>query len=436
LRLVVVGLAFLASFAIPASADVPARPIVGFRVRGDSKLTERTVGYLAHVKLGDPVTPGQIPQLEAALLSSELFENVKVTLEDAPGGVIVVAMLADKQSWIVAPTAYVLGGNQAVGVGYVENNLLGQDRKLLLYGQYGNRTSMLFGTYLDPSVQGSPLMVRTDLYLLRRVLDEYVNPADDARSKDIGRTSTYTFLDAGALVGWTFAWWLVADVRLRGAYVYYRDAHDASGNPLPVPDKDGWDVTAQTHITLDARKHRYGLSWGPYAQLVLDKSVPGLDSYGYGDALIRAYYSWRLFDDHELELRANLSAGYHLPAHEELTLGGQTDLRGYDLEQFRGDSRAFYRAEYSVPLFRWRWFSFRAIGFYDGGYVGFHANRDEDRDYLPTQMRGNSWVRNNAGGGLRVYLNNIVLPLLGLDFGYGIEGRSPEVYFEVGLTDF
>jgi hypothetical protein len=29
-----------------------------------------------------------------------------------------------------------------------------------------------------------------------------------------------------------------------------------------------------------------------------------------------------------------------------------------------------------------------------------------------------------------------VLPLLGLDVGYGIEGRRPEVYFEVGLTDF
>ena len=31
---------------------------------------------------------------------------------------------------------------------------------------------------------------------------------------------------------------------------------------------------------------------------------------------------------------------------------------------------------------------------------------------------------------------NVVLPLVGLDFGYGIEGHSPEVYFEVGLTDF
>jgi len=62
-------------------------------------------------------------------------------------------------------------------------------------------------------------------------------------------------------------------------------------------------------------------------------------------------------------------------------------------------------------------------------------NRRSERDYLPNQLtRG--YVRSDVGTGLRIYLNNIVLPLLGLDFGYGIEGHSPQIYFEVGLTDF
>ena len=33
-------------------------------------------------------------------------------------------------------------------------------------------------------------------------------------------------------------------------------------------------------------------------------------------------------------------------------------------------------------------------------------------------------------------MKSIVLPLLGLDFAYGLEARAPEVYFEVGITDF
>jgi len=90
-----------------------------------------------------------------------------------------------------------------------------------------------------------------------------------------------------------------------------------------------------------------------------------------------------------------------------------------------------------VPLFRWRWFSFRALGFLDSAYTGFHfTGSRSDRDYLAPEHAGQGWFRNDIGGGIRIYLNNIVLPLLGLDVGYGIEGKSPELYFEVGLTDF
>ena len=124
-----------------------------------------------------------------------------------------------------------------------------------------------------------------------------------------------------------------------------------------------------------------------------------------------------------------------MPAHEELTFGGTVDLRGYDVDQFRGDLRAVFRAEYSIPLFKWRFLSFRAIAFYDAGYTGFHNRRPSDRDYLPNQLTA-SYRRTNLGTGLRIYLDNIVLPLLGFDLAYGIEGHSPEIYFEVGLTDF
>jgi hypothetical protein len=44
--------------------------------------------------------------------------------------------------------------------------------------------------------------------------------------------------------------------------------------------------------------------------------------------------------------------------------------------------------------------------------------------------------RNGVGAGLRVYIKAVVLPLLGLDVAYGIEARAPELYFQLGLTDF
>lgn len=425
---------------VPGPAAAPARPLVGFVVRGSSEVRPRTIGYLAHVAVGDLIGPGDLPHLEQALLSSELFKTVSVALEPAPGdpspGVLVVVTAEDKHSWIVAPTAFALPGNLAFGVGYAENDFRGLDQKFLLYGQIGTRTSLFFGTFLDPSYHGTKLTWRTDLYTFRRNIDEYANPPEDPRSFAIERSTTATYLGGGALIGWNWLWWLAGDLRLRGAYVYFRHPRDAAGQPIAqAPEKDGWDISLQAHLTIDHRYHRYGVTWGTYAQLDLEPTVPGLDSYGYQLMMFRAYQSWRLFGEHELELRGQFNAGRHLPLHEDFTLGGVSDLRGYDVDQFRGDVRAVARAEYSIPLFKWRFLAFRALGFYDTGYVGYHARRPTDRDYLLNQL-GPGVTRNDVGGGLRVYLDNIVLPLLGFDVGYGIEGHSPEIYFEVGLTDF
>lgn len=419
------------------TAPIERRPIAAFEVRGDSKVQPRTLGYLSHMAIGDLVSEADLPRIEQALISSELFEAVSVALAPAPGdpspGVIVVATATDKHSWIVAPTAFALPGNLAFGAGFAENDFRGLDQKILLYGQIGTRNSLLFATFLDPAAHGTRLTWRTDLYAYHRTISEYAN--SDPRSFAIARTTTATYLSAGGLIGWNFLWWLVGDVRLRGAHVKFRDSRDATGQVTARPEIDGWDVTLQLHLTLDRRHHRRGVTSGPYVQLHLEPSVPGLDSYHYQYGLLRAYHSWRLFDEHEIELRGLFSAGRHLPMHEELTLGGATDLRGYDLDQFRGDLRGVVRAEYSVPVVQWRSLAFRAIGFYDAGYVGFHHRRAADRDYLPEQL-GPGVTRSDIGAGLRLYVRNIVLPLLGLDLGYGIEGHSPEIYFEVGLTDF
>ncbi|MBA3819017.1 MAG: BamA/TamA family outer membrane protein [Deltaproteobacteria bacterium] len=439
----IVGFVVVASSlatAQPAPADAPAEPqrIVGFRVRGDSKLTERTLGYLAHVKIGDRFSPDELPRIVRNLLSSELFEEVEVALEQAPGGLLLVATLDDKHSWFVAPTLSLVAGKRAFGLGFIENNLTGRNQKLLLYGQLGDRESLFFGTYLDPSVGGSPLTYRFDLYAYRRVSNEYANPVDDPTDDTILRSSTTTYLGGGLLVGWTMRWWLVVDLRLRGAYVSFTDAQAPDGTPLPVPQHDGYDISLQTRITLDARHYHFGVRWGPYLQLQTDTSVPGLDDYGYSWALLRAYYSWRLFTEHQFELRTLQAIGRNMPFHNDWTLGGMSDLRGYATDRFRGDVRSVFRVEYSLPIAKWKYFAFRAIGFWDSGFIGRYFPRSEaDRDYLgPITGREARWWRNDVGGGLRIYVKRVVLPLLGLDVSYGIESEAPQLTFQIGLTDF
>ncbi|HEX5061046.1 MAG TPA: BamA/TamA family outer membrane protein [Kofleriaceae bacterium] len=442
MRAVIVVVALLGAARAQALAD-DAKPLVGVRVRGDSKTTNETAMRLARVSLGDPISVDMLPELQAALLSSELFKSVTVWLEEAPGGVIIVATLEDKWSWVAAPTLYLLPDNWSVGVGYAENNLFGQDKKLLLYGQVGNINSLFFGTYLDPAFRATKLQLRFDIYFVRRLIQEYVNDPAQPTDYAIARETLWTFADLGVLFGWRFYWWLSADTRLKPGYSQFSQF-------TTRPERDGWDTSVQTRLTVDHRQHRYGVTWGPYAQLITDVSVPGLSDYNYQVAAARAYYSWRFFPEdphaagflgrfgreHQLEFRTSLGIGHHLPLHEELTLGGVIDLRGYPVDMFRGDRRAAGRAEYSMQLAKWWMFSFRAIGFFDAGYVGFHARDTQTREYLPTQLGDAHWIRSDVGGGVRIYVGNVVLPLLGLDYAYGLEGERHEVYFEIGLTDF
>jgi outer membrane protein insertion porin family len=414
-----------------------ASRVIAFRVEGQSKLRARTASYLSHVDVGDTVMPGDERELEAALISSELFETAHVSFEPTAGGVVVVCTLVDKMSWIAAPTAYVLPSHWSVGAGYAESDLGGTNRKLLLYGQLGNRTSLFLATYLDPSIHGTKWQTRFDLYTLHQINDEYVNPPSDPTSQAISRESTETFLDAGALLGYAFRWWLVADARLRGAYVYFRDAHDVANHPLPEPQVDGWEISAQERLTIDHRSHLRGVTWGPYLQFFFEQTLPRLSTYQFQIATVRAYYSWKLFGMHELELRTNANVGRHLSFNEEETTGGVAYLRGYEVDQFRGDTRAMFRAEYSVPLASWRMFYLRGIGFFDSAYVAFNAQDPSgQRNYLPSQAPGDSWLRTDAGAGVRLYVSSIVLPLLGFDVARGLEAKTYEVYFELGLTDF
>src|SRR5688572_14823088 len=93
-----------------ASADAldtaldPPRKVVGFDVRGKSKLKIRALRYLTKVEEGDHVRKSDVARITRFLITSELFEKVEVTFEPAEGGVVIVATVKDKHSWILGPT--------------------------------------------------------------------------------------------------------------------------------------------------------------------------------------------------------------------------------------------------------------------------------------------------------------------------------------------
>jgi outer membrane protein assembly factor BamA len=145
----------------------------------------------------------------------------------------------------------------------------------------------------------------------------------------------------------------------------------------------------------------------------------------------------RFLARHNLVMRGSFGYGKDMPFQQEYTAGG-TAQRGWKNNQFRGDIRATANVEYSVPIMTVKGLAVRGLTFWDSSYITF-KNADDTagvRDYLPgADVRGLAPLRNSVGVGTRLYLRQIVLPLLGLDFGYGLERGDYEIYLAIGLTD-
>ncbi len=434
-----------------ASGTAAAERVVEIRVDGNTKTTDETVRLIADLDVGDDLTPDVADRVTRDLVSSGLFRDVQVYWEPAPGGTRLVILARDKHSWVVAPAFYNQPTNKGGGVGFGENNLFGENKKLLLYGQLATGDSFFVGAYVDPSIAGTRFRMQADVYLASARVIEYAPPraywGDDPRPLRISRLN---YLNGGLRFG-TALWKGVAiDGRLRAAHVGYSWVEaaegataaditgDAAATVVPRPGASGWDVSGELSLGVDTRANWYGISEGYRFGASFEHALPGLGSdFAYWYATIQYQRATRFLRRHNLVLKGSLGYGRDLPFQQEFAAGG-TSQRGWKNAQFRGDARAAGNLEYSFPLFTVKGLAVRGLGFWDSAYTTFLDADEGDgvRDYLPgSDARGLAPLRNSVGVGTRLYLRQIVLPLLGLDFGYGVERGDYEIYLAIGLTD-
>jgi outer membrane protein assembly factor BamA len=451
------------SFAIVLAAAriAAADEIRDIVVEGNTKTTSATVELIARIEVGDDWTSDMLDRIKADLVSSGLFKEVDGFWEacgptstpkcDA-AGVRVHLTVKDKHSWVIAPAFYNQPTNTGVGAGFGENNLFGENQKLLLYGQIATGDSFFVGAWVLPSLGGSRFYAQLDTILKTSRVIEYAPPTGYTSVPAAVRQSRMNYLNAGAKIGIDVFHGIKLDARLRGARVSYQDVKaltndlgaittdpNADINNPPKPGKEGWDISNEISLTVDRRANWYGVQTGYRYQASFEYSVPRLGSDFH-------YYIWNLslfkavqvLERHNLAARAGLNVGHDLPFQQEFTMGG-TSMRGYLNNEFRGDLHATVNIEYSLPLFTVLGLSVRGLGFYDSGYTTFLDASNPERTYLPGSARAaNSTLapfKNSVGVGTRLYLRQIVLPLLGLDFGYGLEARDLQVYLAIGLTD-
>jgi outer membrane protein assembly factor BamA len=447
-----------------------AEEIRDILVIGNTKTTTDTVELIAQIDIGDEWKTELKEQIEKRLVSSGLFSEVEVYWEAVPGGVKVHINVKDKHSWVIAPAFYNQPTNTGAGVGYGENNLFGLNQKLLLYGQIATGDTFFVGAWVIPSIGGTRFYSQIDTILKSSRNIEYAVPTSYIEDPIAVRESRLLYLNGGFKLGVEPIRGIKIDARLRAAHVGYTDvklcskdtsdptiATDAScvhgrdatladlgPQGLVKPGKEGWDVSNEYQLTLDRRANWYGVNTGYRYQLSYEFGVPSLGSdFHYHRFGVSLYKAWQVLERHNLVLRSNTNVGHRMPFQQELTTGG-TSMRGWVNNQFRGDFQWIANAEYSFPIFTLPFpepfgdLSVRGLFFWDSAYTTFLAE-SPDRDYLPNSAfasgRFGAPFKNSVGAGTRFYMRSIVIPLLGLDFGYGLEARDFQVYLAIGLTD-
>lgn len=440
-------------WAIPVRAQAPTTTIKAIDIIGNTKTRDETVLLIADVAVGQPFRLDMIDRIRVDLVDSGLFKAVDVTYAPEPsggGGVILFITAEDKHSWIVAPTYYNQPTNQGGGLGFGENNLFGENKKLLVYGQLATGDSFFVAGYIDPSIRGTRFFWQADVYLKRERSIEYVPPDGFFDEPVQARLSKLNYLNAGVNGGINLFRGASAAVRLRGANVFYDDVTladgidigDVTGDPamteLPDPGAEGYDISAELRLEYDRRANWYGVSHGNRYRVYLGQALTFLGSdFDYRYAILDYQRARRYFTTHNLVINARVAHGQDLPFQQEFTAGG-TALRGYKNSQFRGDSQAAASVEYSFQALSVKGVSLRLLGFLDSTYTAFLDTDESDvqRHYLPGHDRlGLAPLKNTVGVGTRLCVRQIVLPLLGLDLGYGIERRAFEIYLAIGLTD-
>jgi outer membrane protein insertion porin family len=443
-------LALLVVTAALVGGAARADEIVDIVVEDNRKTTADTVELIADIDIGDDWTPDMADIVTRRLVSSGLFKDVNVYSEPAEGGVKVHLIVKDKHSWVIAPAIYDQPTNKGGGLGFGENNLFGRNQKLLIYAQLATGDSFLVGAFVDPSLFGTRLHLQTDVYLASQRIIEYAPPRayrDDPRPV---RRSRLQYLNGGFKLGTRLIGKSFFDVRVRAAHVAFGEVGledgatidqvttDPSVTEAPTPGVGGWDLSTELFLGIDTRANWYGVSAGHKIVAMYEQSMPSLgSSFRYWEATLYAERATRVLEEHNLILKGFVALGHDLPFEQEFTSGG-TSMRGWKNAQLRGDFQINANAEYSLPLFNIEGLSVRGLGFWDSTYTTFVDRQTGDafRNYLPgSEARGLAPFKNSVGVGTRLYLRQIVLPLLGLDFGYGVERGDFEIYLAIGLTD-
>jgi outer membrane protein insertion porin family len=400
--------------------------IEGFRVRGIKKTKEYVVLREMRQKVGDPLNTNLMKRSGQRLYNLGLFEDVNMKLNPGknPDNVEVVVDVIEANT---ATVGFGVGYSQSDGfvgqVSFTDKNLFGKGDSLFTQWEFGGETEKNYQvSFSRPYIDKKGTSMSISFYDMTRETAEYNRKAQEIARYDkrsIGQDITFSR----------------ADSEFTRNYLTLKHRHDMYVEPEKGYSRQYFEDSYNQQYYNDygvitTKSDRIKQNFGSTRAIVFSRVYDNRDNVfdphrgkrneltfewaGFGGDFNyrKLSYDQRYYWAHgKNTLALDAMIGYawgDMPLSQRFALGGAS-LRGYEDDQFRGNSMLKASLEYRIPIAK----KISTLAFVDAGYAW--DKRDEDAFDL-------SKIKVGYGIGFRI---QTPIGPVKLDYGFGkSEGSS------------
>lgn len=414
--------------------------VEGFKVKGNVKTKDYVVTREMKLKKGEPFNAKAARRSMQRVYNLGYFEDVNIKLNPGrePNGVEVEISVVEMNTGTFGIGAGYSNADGFVGmVSIGDKNFRGIGDKINLRWEFGGEDNKNYDfSYTRPWLDDKETSATINLYDITNEYADYNIDGDEIARYDKkrrGQEITFSRRTHNEFVSNYITiknrddiYKGEADGYENDPNQYYEDNFYKENEKGEVVNKSDKYETWMPKTAAERRKENFGVTrsitfgrvydsrdniYDPHEGKRIGYSVEWAGGMGGDFDFTKWTADWRYYfrAGGESVWALNLGAGYasgDMSLSQRFTMGGSDTLRGYEDDQFRGNSMLKATLEYRFPIVK----KVQGVLFTDNGYAWDKRHEDEFDMGL---------LKNSYGVGLRI---NSPLGPVKLDYGYGEDG--------------
>lgn len=414
--------------------------VEGFKVKGNVKTKDYVVTREMKLKKGEPFNAKAARRSMQRVYNLGYFEDVNIKLNPGrePNGVEVEISVVEMNTGTFGIGAGYSNADGFVGmVSIGDKNFRGIGDKINLRWEFGGEDNKNYDfSYTRPWLDDKETSATINLYDITNEYADYNIDGDEIARYDKkrrGQEITFSRRTHNEFVSNYITIKNRDDIYKGEADGYEGDSNQYYENKFFEKNDKGEIINKSDkyeswmpETAAERRKENFGVTrsitfgrvydsrdniYDPHEGKRIGYSVEWAGGMGGDFDFTKWTADWRYYfrAGGESVWALNLGAGYasgDMPLSQRFTMGGSDTLRGYEDDQFRGNSMLKATLEYRFPIVK----KVQGVLFTDNGYAWDKRHEDEFDMGL---------LKNSYGVGLRI---NSPLGPVKLDYGYGEDG--------------